>query len=52
MIIVSPSFRYMCRYDVLFELLGEKEDEILALRREMDDLKALFRDQINQLLPG
>jgi len=38
------------RYMATLELLGEKTEEAEELRDDLKDVKAIFRDQVNELL--
>jgi hypothetical protein len=38
------------RYNTLLELMGEKEEQVEELKADILDMKALYRNQINELL--
>ena len=36
-------------YDMMLEMMGEKSEEVAMLQEEMDEVKQLYHEQINQL---
>lgn len=38
------------RYDAAVEVVGEKEDELIELRSDLEHVKATFREQVTELL--